>query len=139
MAPDLTKIPDSAFKEYKVKFKDQYGVEIAAADIADLSYRIASIVPNADGYADNNFKVMGNDSLTVNIVGAERGDTFVYIIKAGNVTKEVKVTVIADKEANITGNVNSYLDVLVMDKTNAPSGKDYGPNGLEAQRLNGLQ
>jgi hypothetical protein len=28
---------------------------------------------------------------------------------------------------------------LVMDKTNAPSGKDYGPNGLEAQRLNGLQ
>jgi hypothetical protein len=121
--------------EYEVKFKDQYGVEIVPDS---LTYRIASIVPNAAGYADNNFKVSGNDSSAVNINGAERGDTFVWIIKADNVTKEVKVTVVADTYANITGNVNNYLDTLVLDKP-IPEGDEYGPDGLEAQRINGLE
>jgi len=120
--------------KYEVKYKDQYGVEIAVTP----TYRITSIVPNAAGYADNNFKVSGNDSSAVNINGAERGDTFVWIIKAGDVTKEVKVTVVADTDANITGNVNNYLDVLVLDKP-IPEGDEYGPDGLEAQRINGLE
>ena len=107
-----------------------------------MTYRIASIVPNAAGYADNNFRVTGNDSSAVKINGAERGDTFVWIIKADNVTKEVKVTVVADTDANITNNTNNYLDVLVLDKPidgTIPAGFEYGPNGLEAQRRIGLQ
>ena len=51
-------------------------------------------------------------------------------VKAGDVSKEVKVTVKADKKANITGNYNTYLKDLVKSKTDVGS--------LEWQRDQGL-
>ena len=75
-----------------------------------MTFKIAAIVENPDGYAENNFKVAGNDSGTISVSqGAERGDKFELTIKADDVTKVVKVTVGADKHANITNDVNNYL------------------------------
>ena len=102
-------------KEFK--FKDQYGVEIDFSDPNFASsaptFKVSQIVENEDGYVLNNFKVFSNDTGRVRIEGAERGDTFVLTIKAGNVTKTVNITVGADVQANITGSDNNYLEVLV--------------------------
>jgi hypothetical protein len=129
VAPNITAID---FKDDKYEFKvfDQYGVDITASMSAKTTYKISSIEPNADGYADNNFTVENNDMATVKVSkGAERGDTFVLTIKAGDVSKEVKVTVKADKMANITGTENNYLDKLIGEPTGT---------ALEKQRLDGL-
>jgi hypothetical protein len=109
-----------------LKVKDQYGVEMTET----ASYKIASIVPNADGYAENNFKVSKNDSEVVEIVGAERGDTFTLTVTVGGKSKDVKVTVGADENANITGSKNNYIDELI--------GEAEGTT-LEYQRIAGLQ
>ena len=138
MKDDLTLTPkntiikaDDIKGEIELKVKDQYGVEMTN-QIA--SYKIASIVPNADGYAENNFKVTKNDSVDAWIFGAERGDTFVVTVTVGGVKAEVKCTVGADANANITESTNNYLDKLVNDLANEPN-----PKGLEYQRQIGLQ
>jgi len=108
--PNVTKIVIKdlvADKDYK--YYDQYGVEITVTP----SFKVSSVVENAAGYAENSFKVVGNDSNNATVEGAERGDTFVLTIKAGDVTKVVKVTVGADTESNITNNTNNYLDQVV--------------------------
>lgn len=135
VAPDTTVIDFVAVQgnkddKYSFKVFDQYGVDITASMSAKTTYKISSIEPNADGYADNNFTVENNDTATVKVSkGAERGDTFVLTIKAGDVSKEVKVTVKADKKANITATKNNYLDVLIGEPTGT---------ALEKQRLDGL-
>jgi hypothetical protein len=137
VAPNITAIDFAAVQankddKYSFKVFDQYGVDITKSMEADgkISYKISSIEPNEDGYADNNFTVENNDMATVKVSkGAERGDTFVLIIKAGDVSKEVKVTVKADKMANITGTENNYLNKLIGEPTGT---------ALEKQRLDGL-
>jgi len=137
VAPNITAIDFAAVQankddKYEFKVFDQYGVDITKSMEADgkISYKISSIEPNEDGYADNNFTVENNDTATVKVSkGAERGDTFVLTIKAGDVSKEVKVTVKADKMANITATKNNYLEVLI--------GKPTG-TALEKQRIDGL-
>jgi hypothetical protein len=135
VAPNITAIDFAAVQankddKYEFKVFDQYGVDITASMSAKTTYKISSIEPNAEGYADNNFTVENNDMATVKVSkGAERGDTFVLTIKAGDVSKEVKVTVKADKMANITGTENNYLDKLIGEPTGT---------ALEKQRLDGL-
>ena len=104
----------------KVTVKDQYGAELEK----DLSYRVTDIVENADAYAANNFTVSGNDSATITISGAERGDTFTLVLTQGGATASTAITVGADKRAFIDDNGNAWT-VL----------KD---NFLEHQRINGL-
>jgi methionine-rich copper-binding protein CopC len=103
--------------------KDQYGVDF---DISKARIKVSSIVPNADGYAENNFKVSDNDSEEVKIVGAERGDTFTLTVTVGGKSKDIKVTVGADSLSYIKDDDNQYRDNLVK-------------NYLEQQRINGLQ
>ena len=103
--------------------KDQYGVDF---DISKARIKVSSIVPNADGYAENNFKVSDNDSEEVEIVGAERGDTFTLTVTVGGKSVDVKVTVGADSESYIKDGINNYRDVLVK-------------TVLEQQRKDGLQ
>jgi len=91
------------------KFKDQYGVDYAVTP----TFKVSSIVENEEGYADNSFTVSGNDTKKVEIKGAERGDTFVLTIKAGNVTKVVNITVGADNNAKITKEGNVYKEELL--------------------------
>ena len=51
--PTSTKIDVDAIKDkIKLKYKDQYGVELSGKTV---TYKVSSIVPNADGYAENNF------------------------------------------------------------------------------------
>jgi methionine-rich copper-binding protein CopC len=115
--------------------KDQYGVDF---EISKARIKVSSIVPNADGYAENNFKVSNNDSeKEVEIVGAERGDTFLLTVSVAGKSVEIKVTVGADANANITGSTNNYLDKLVNDLAGAET--DEGARGLEYQRQIGLQ
>ena len=124
LTPDNTIIDiDNILDKIELKVKDQYGYEI---EDAKATYKIASIVPNADGYAENNFKVTKNDTDSVKVEGAERGDTFVLTVKVGNKEVTVKCTVGADAKANILNSFNSYLDTLVSEK-------------LEPQRIDGLQ
>jgi methionine-rich copper-binding protein CopC len=114
--------------------KDQYGVDF---DISKARIKVSSIVPNADGYAENNFKVANNDTSVVTIDGAERGDTFLLTVSVAGKSVEIKVTVGADANANITGSTNNYLDKLVNDLAGAET--DEGARGLEYQRQIGLQ
>lgn len=93
-------------KEYK--FLDQYNTEISKLP----TFRVSSIVENKDRYTENNFTVTGNDKNKVKIVGAELGDTFVLTIKVGDVTKNINVTVGADKQAYIEGSNNNYTGKL---------------------------
>ncbi len=109
--------------------KDQYGVAMNGATFA---YKITEVKENAERYAENNFKVTKNDTNDASVLGAECGDTFVLTISAtaggATVTKNIKITVGADTNANITGSANNYVTVLV----NTPS------IGLEAQRTAAL-
>jgi hypothetical protein len=119
-----------------LKVKDQYGVEMTET----ASYKIASIVPNADGYAENNFKVSKNDSEEVEIVGAERGDTFTLTVTVGGKSVDVKVTVGADENANITGSMNNYLNKLISGYIYEDENENkVVVEGLEKQRKDGLQ
>lgn len=143
VAPTLTQIKTSHFTDvddgYEFKVKDQYGVEMDSS-LYTVTYKIASVVPNAAGYADNNFKVVGNDQSAVQVVlGAERGDTFVYTIKAGDVTKDVQVTVKGDTNAKIENSDNQYLTILLPGTKQTTTPFDWIIKGLEQQRLDGLQ
>ena len=91
------------------KVKDQYGVDFTATK----TYRVTNIAENADAYAANSFKVAGNDSDTMSISGAERGDKFTLVIKADNAELTVEVTVGADVQSNIKNATNNYLDELI--------------------------
>jgi hypothetical protein len=127
LAPSETKITiklASVKEEIDLKAKDQYGDDFALDGAT--TFKVASVVENADGYAENNFKVSKNDSEKVEIVGAERGDTFTLTVTVGGKSVDVKVTVGADSESNIKDGANNYRDVLV---------KDF----LEQQRKDGLQ
>ena len=111
------------------KVVDQYGVDVTT-NVTDWKYKISDPVENAAGYAENNFAVTGNDTAAASIVGAELGDQFTLIVSAtynGTVTKNIKVTVGADAQSNITNGTNNYKDNLV----------DIA-NGLEDQRKAGL-
>ena len=104
-----------------VKVVDQYGVAVAT----DLSYRGTNVVENTEGYAQNNFRIAGNDSADFSVPeGAERGDTFDLVLTQGKATATTKITVNADVNANIENATNNYLK-LIEDK-------------LEPQRLAGL-
>ena len=92
------------------KVKDQYGVEI---EDAVKTYRVTDIAENADAYAANSFKVAGNDSNTMSISGAERGDKFTLVIKADNAELTVEVTVGADEQSYIEDATNNYLKELI--------------------------
>jgi hypothetical protein len=117
--------------------KDQYGVDF---DISKARIKVSSIVPNADGYAENNFKVSNNDSEEVEIVGAERGDTFLLTVSVGGKSVEIKVTVGADANANITGSMNNYLNKLISGYIYEDENKNkVVVEGLEKQRKDGLQ
>ena len=89
----------------KYYVEDQYGVALTGAT---ATYKVSAIVENADGYAENNFSVTGNDTATVTITGAERGDTFTLTMKSGGVSIDIPVTVTADDNANITDGTNNY-------------------------------
>jgi hypothetical protein len=91
------------------KVKDQYGVDFTATK----TYRVTNIAENADAYAANSFKVAGNDSNTMSISGAERGDKFTLVIKADNAELTVEVTVGADVKSNIEDATNNYLNELI--------------------------
>lgn len=93
------------------KVKDQYGVDFTATK----TYRVTNIAENADAYAANSFKVAGNDSNTMSISGAERGDKFTLVIKADNAELTVEVTVGADVQSNIENATNNYLGKLIKD------------------------
>ncbi len=104
-----------------VKVVDQYGVAVAT----DLSYRGTNVVENTEGYAQNNFRIAGNDSADFSVPeGAERGDTFDLVLTQGKATATTKITVDADVNANIEGATNNYLKLI--------------ENKLERQRLAGL-
>lgn len=126
LAPSKTKITinlANVEEDIDLKAKDQYGDDF---DLSGATFKVASVVANADGYAENNFKVSKNDSEEVEIEGAERGDTFTLTVTVGGKSVDVKVTVGADSESNITDGVNNYRDVLVK-------------TVLEQQRKDGLQ
>lgn len=116
LAPNDTNITINATKLGCTVY-DQYGVKVTDATV---TFKVASIVENAEGYAANNFTLTNNASSTVTINGAERGDTFVVTITATKggykVTKDVKVTVGADEKAYINqlGNTDyqGLLDIL---------------------------
>lgn len=110
---------EDAAEDYVVK--DQYGEDYAATK----HYRASEVVELEDAYASRNFKISSNDTATLKIEGAERGDTFTLIIRAEGAQTTVKITVGADAEANIDGSSNNYLNTLVP--------------VLEAQRINSLQ
>ena len=117
--------------------KDQYGVDF---EISKARIKVSSIVPNADGYAENNFKVSNNDSEEVEIVGAERGDTFLLTVSVAGKSVEIKVTVGADENANITGSMNNYLNKLISGYIYEDESKnEVVVEGLEKQRKDGLQ
>jgi hypothetical protein len=119
--------------------KDQYGVDF---EISKARIKVSSIVPNADGYAENNFKVSNNDSeKEVEIVGAERGDTFLLTVSVAGKSVEIKVTVGADANANIKDSTNNYLDILVNGGKllDSETGKREQEHYLEKQRKDGLQ
>ena len=124
--PDNTKITNAVIvakvvTEPGVKVKDQYGVEIAE----DITYRATEIVESEDGYAAHNFAVAGNDSTTMEVTkGAERGDTFTLLLKAGGAEASTAVTVGADAEAYIDEAGNKWIPLR--------------NNYLEPQRLAGL-
>ncbi len=122
--PNATILTISDTIDIDLKAKDQYG------DDFDLdgatTFKVASVVANADGYAENNFKVSKNDSDEVKIEGAERGDTFTLTVTVGGKSVDVKVTVGADSLSYIRDGVNQYRDNLVK-------------NVLEQQRKDGLQ
>ncbi len=112
---------------YVLKVFDQYNVPIATTN----TYKVSKVVENEAGYAENNFKVNNNGQTTATIDGAERGDTCVLTITAtdanGNyVTKDVNVTLGADRKSAIVNSTNDYLDDLVK-------------NYLEKQRVDGLK
>ncbi len=106
--------------------EDQYGV---AYPTAAVTFKVASIVENAEGYAQNNFTVSGNDTIAASMTGVERGDTYVLTIKADDAELDVNVTVGADDQANVTNLANNYLTNLIGTETNGL---------LENQRLDGL-
>lgn len=93
---------------------DQYGVAMADA-LDNMSFKASNVAENKAGYADNNFKVSSNDTKTLAIEGAERGDTFDLVLTSGAATATTKVTVGADKTANITAADNNYLKVLIVE------------------------
>lgn len=115
------------------KVKDQYGETFAAGELDYYAYKISKVEENAARYADNNFAVDKNDTADATIKGAELGDKFLLTItakKGATVTKDIQITVGADKQANITNSTNNYMTTLVdMDGKN-PSSKP----GLETQR-----
>ncbi|MCM1235423.1 MAG: Ig-like domain-containing protein, partial [Ruminococcus flavefaciens] len=127
-AESKTSVPNHTAISYSAStgffsLKDQYG-----KDFAGLKFEIKE-VKEADAYAANNFTVSGNDSATVNVTGAERGDTFTLTASYKKLSASIKITVGSDAESLIgSGAGNSYLDDLVN-----------GANGLEDQRIAGLQ
>lgn len=126
LAPSKTKITinlANVEEDIDLKAKDQYGDDF---DLSGATFKVASVVANADGYAENNFKVSKNDSEEVEIDGAERGDTFTLTVTVGGKSVDVKVTVGADSESYIQDGKNQYRDELVK-------------NVLEQQRKDGLQ
>lgn len=126
LAPSKTKITinlANVEEDIDLKAKDQYGDDF---DLSGATFKVASVVANADGYAENNFKVSKNDSEEVEIEGAERGDTFTLTVTVGGKSVDVKVTVGADSESYIQDGKNQYRDELVK-------------NVLEQQRKDGLQ
>jgi hypothetical protein len=124
LGTEITINLESVKEEIDLKAKDQYGDDFGL--IGATTFKVASVVENADGYAENNFKVSKNDSEEVEIEGAERGDTFTLTVTVGGKSVDVKVTVGADSESNIIDGVNNYRDVLVK-------------TVLEQQRIDGLQ
>ena len=121
--PNATILTISDTIDIDLEAKDQYGDDF---DLTGATFKVASVVENADGYAENNFKVSKNDSEVVEIVGAERGDTFTLTVTVGGKSVDVKVTVGADSLSYIRDGVNQYRDNLVK-------------NVLEQQRKDGLQ
>ena len=105
---------------------DQYGVFI---EPSDATFRITNIVENPDGWAENNFKVSGNGTSDVVIVGAERGDTFDIVISYKGLEATATVTVGADENAMIWNDTNVWQENLIGDEDDGL---------LETQRLNGL-
>ena len=132
---DKYNLPDSEaekfFADYGPKgFKvvDQYDVDIT--DAATFTFKVSNAVENASGYADNNFTVNSNDSVNASITGAELGDKFTLTVTAdynGSVSKDITITVGADRHAFVSSNANAnyYRDHLVK-------------NYLEKQRTAGL-
>ena len=110
-----------------VKFVDQYGFDFAfAAPNANVTFRVTNSAETKDGWAENNFKVTGNNQHTLAVVGAERGDTFDFVVTLANASGTTKIAVGGDEEASIDStNGNNYLKKLVP--------------VLEAQRIAGLQ
>ena len=111
-----------------VKVLDQYGVVIGTP----ILYTAKNIVENPNGYAENNFTVSGNANTTFTVSsGAERGDVFDLLLKAGNAEATTAITVGDDENANISSaGGNNYLRNLIG------NGRD--DNLLEQQRKVGL-
>lgn len=114
------------------KVVDQYDVDITddVVRAGKLTFKVSNAVENASGYADNNFTVNSNDSVNAYITGAELGDKFTLTVTAdknGTASKDIKITVGADRSAFVSSNAagNSYKNWLV---------KTY----LEPQRTAGL-
>jgi hypothetical protein len=136
----LAKLADKITNTIELKAKDQYGQDWPEEELkADITFKVASVEVSESGYADNNFKVFGNDTNKVSIEGAERGDTFVLTVSLEGKTVEVKVTVGADKLANITGSNNNYRDTLVKTGVTFNTPLEDVVSGLEEQRQCGLQ
>ena len=91
---------------------DQYGVFLSD----DVIFRVTDVAESAEGYAENNFKVAGNDSADVVIEGAERQDTFTLIVSYAddeNISTTTAITVGADELATIVNDDNSFRDELL--------------------------
>ncbi len=113
----------------KVYVVDQYGVALKDAT-TKMTFKVTDAAETKEGYADNNFKVSGNDTNAATINGAERGDTFTLVLTYGSISATTKVTVGADTNAKISSDAgNVYIDTLIGTANS---------RGLEQQRIAGL-
>ena len=125
---DPLKITNAIVKG-KVYVVDQYGVALKDAT-TKMTFKVTDAAETSEGYAENNFKVSGNDTNNATINGAERGDTFTLVLTYGSISATTKVTVGADAKANIDSvNGNNYINTLIGTENSG---------GLEQQRIAGL-
>ena len=141
MRPTLTKInaPNKFYHEYDswndnlgVMILDQYGKVYATCGepaydvskwsyLADVEFSVSNIEENPAelAHVPNNFVVNANGSKTMNIEGAEIGDTFTLTatIAGTKISDSVKVTVNADIAAVLTSAaVDNSDETLPIDK-----------------------
>ncbi|MGN0170466.1 MAG: hypothetical protein ACI39H_06835, partial [Lachnospiraceae bacterium] len=96
---------------------DQYGEPMMYDGTTDgYRYEVKNYVENPDGEVDGNHSVYGNGGDYIEITGAERGDTFDFVVNIENedgsvASTTVKVTVGADVLSKIDKDGNGYLDL----------------------------